>query len=140
MASESTGHAYVLVHPKDPIPVSTCTLWPQDPQHTCQIYHESGNHHTTAHPNKSVLCWPFAFRNLLGIPMSGDPSLQHLMSIHFTWPALGQALLSSGRAGMLYFVFNRQVVAVVVAHDLSRGECVAQVRRATASRQVSAGA
>jgi hypothetical protein len=28
---------------------------------------------------------------------------------------------------MLYFVFNRQLVAVVVAHDLERGEFVAQV-------------
>lgn len=59
--------------------------------------------------------------------MRGDPALQHLMSIHFTWQQLGQVLLSRGRGGMLYFVFNRQVVAVVVAHDLSRGEFVAQV-------------
>lgn len=31
------------------------------------------------------------------------------------------------RPAMLYFVFNRSVVAVVVAHDLSAGEFVAQV-------------
>lgn len=59
--------------------------------------------------------------------MSGEPALQHLMSIHFKWPGLGAALQSAGRQGMLYFVFNRQLVAVMVAHDLDRGEFVAQV-------------
>jgi hypothetical protein len=40
---------------------------------------------------------------------------------------LGAALRDRGAAGMLYFVFNRDVIAVVVAHNLSRGEFVAQV-------------
>ena len=31
------------------------------------------------------------------------------------------------RAAMLYFVFNAEVVAVLVAHDLRVGEFVAQV-------------
>lgn len=66
-------------------------------------------------------------RQLLGIPMRGDPALQHLMSIHFSWPRLGAALLGEGRQAMLYFVFSRQLVAVVVAHDLNRGEFVVQV-------------
>jgi hypothetical protein len=30
---------------------------------------------------------------------------------------------------MLYFVFNPDVVAVLVAHDIEQGEWVAQVRR-----------
>jgi hypothetical protein len=55
--------------------------------------------------------------------------MQHLISIHFSWPALGTALLRAGRGAMLYFVFNRAVVAVLVAHDLQAGEFVAQVRR-----------
>lgn len=67
--------------------------------------------------------------------MSGDPSLQHLMSVHFIWPALGQALLAAGRAAMLYFVFNMKLVAVVVAHDLQKGEFVAQVRAAAQSEE-----
>lgn len=53
--------------------------------------------------------------------------MQHLISVHFSWPALGQALLAAGREGMLYFVFNSSVVAVLVAHDLGAGEFVAQV-------------
>lgn len=32
-----------------------------------------------------------------------------------------------GREGMLYFVFNSDVIAVVVAHNIGRGEFVAQV-------------
>jgi hypothetical protein len=66
-------------------------------------------------------------RRLLGIHMSGQAGMQQLISIHFSWPLLGQALLARGREGMLYFVFNRQVVAVLVAHNLQQGEFVAQV-------------
>ena len=32
-----------------------------------------------------------------------------------------------GREGMLYFVFNSDVIAVVVAHNIGQGEFVAQV-------------
>jgi hypothetical protein len=53
--------------------------------------------------------------------------MQHLINIHFTSPQLGQQLLAAGRPAMLYFVFNRQVVSVIVAHDLQQGEFVAQV-------------
>lgn len=60
--------------------------------------------------------------------MAGEEALQHLISIHFTCRALGQAVLASGRAGMLHFIFNSSVVAVLVAHDLQAGEFVAQVR------------
>ena len=72
--------------------------------------------------------------------MSLCACLQHLLNIHFHAPALGAALLakdegaspdmatSAGRcrAAMLYFVFNADVVAVLVAHDLRVGEFVAQ--------------
>ncbi len=65
--------------------------------------------------------------------------MQHLINIHFTSPSLGARMLGRGpgsakpagrgdAAAMLYFVFNRQVVGVVVAHDLEQGEFVAQVR------------
>lgn len=67
-------------------------------------------------------------RRLLGIQMQGEAGMQHLISIHFSWPQLGRALLQSGRRGMLYFVFNSQVVAVLVAHNIQEGEFVAQVR------------
>ena len=68
---------------------------------------------------------------------------QHLLNIHFHAPALGAALLAKdegasvnmaptsagrSRAAMLYFVFNADVVAVLVAHDLRVGEFVAQAR------------
>ena len=59
--------------------------------------------------------------------------MQHLINIHFTSPSLARALRdarsgSGGAAAMLYFVFNPDVVAAVVAHDLrGDGEFVAQV-------------
>ncbi|MEW5298358.1 MAG: hypothetical protein WDW36_001490 [Sanguina aurantia] len=64
-------------------------------------------------------------RAACGIGMSGQPALQHLINIHFFSPAL--AALAMTRPAMLYFVFSPRVVGVLVAHDLSSGEFVAQV-------------
>lgn len=86
-------------------------------------------------------------RQWCGLQLVGEPALQHLVNCHFTSRALGSMMLSglqgagpssqqhsgrpggsgSGRPAMLYFVFNSQVVAVLVAHDLRAGEFVAQV-------------
>ncbi len=85
-------------------------------------------------------------RRALGVPLAGQPALQHLLNIHFRAPAAAARLLAgaggAGGAGpgaaprpaMLYFVFNRDVVAVLVAHDLRAGEFVAQARRRRAAR------
>jgi 2-polyprenyl-6-methoxyphenol hydroxylase-like FAD-dependent oxidoreductase len=74
-------------------------------------------------------------------------AMQHLINVHFTHPPLGRALLAASPAddkgaasrscssssppacppAMLYFVLNADVVAVIVAHDLARGEFVAQL-------------
>lgn len=91
-------------------------------------------------------------RQSLGIRMDGQPALQHLLNIHFQAPAVGAALLARDgalddktldagtlddgrrpRAAMLYFVFNADVVAVLVAHDLRTGNFVAQARQARCS-------
>ena len=58
-------------------------------------------------------------RRQLGIELEGESELQNLINIHFTSRELGSALLAN--PGMLYFVFNPSVVAVLVAHDLERG-------------------
>eukprot|EP01064_Diplonema_japonicum_P012699 TRINITY_DN20086_c0_g1_i1.p1 TRINITY_DN20086_c0_g1~~TRINITY_DN20086_c0_g1_i1.p1 ORF type:complete len:588 (+),score=136.88 TRINITY_DN20086_c0_g1_i1:36-1766(+) len=63
-------------------------------------------------------------RHTLGVNMTGPGSLQQFMSIHFFSKQLGEALKS--RPGMLYFVFNPQVIACIVAHNLTRGEFVVQ--------------
>ena len=61
---------------------------------------------------------------MLGVPLRGRSDMQHLVNIHFTAPGLKSHL--RGREAMLYFVFNPSVIAVLVAHDISRGEFVAQ--------------
>lgn len=66
-------------------------------------------------------------RKLLGITMDGSGTLQHLVNIYFTSKELGKALIESDRMGMLYFIFNRDAVVVLVAHNLGEGEFVAQV-------------
>lgn len=58
--------------------------------------------------------------------MHGEAAMQHLINIHFHAPQLWP--LVQRQPAMLYFVFNRDVVSVIVAHDLVRGELVAQVR------------
>ena len=51
--------------------------------------------------------------------------MQHLINIHFFSEKLGR--LAANRPGMLYFVFNAEVVMVLVAHTIRNGEFVAQV-------------
>ena len=66
-----------------------------------------------------------SIRCAAGIEMKGPAALQHLVNIHFFCPGLWQHILQ--RPAMLYFVFNSQVVSVLVGHDLPSGELVAQV-------------
>lgn len=66
-------------------------------------------------------------RRALGIPMLGPGAIQHLINIHFSSPSLGATLKNLKREGMLYFVFGQRAIAVMVAHDISAGEFVAQV-------------
>jgi len=71
-----------------------------------------------------------AARARLGVSVTGSPAMQHLVNVHFTSPKLADALRAAGRAAMLYFVFNPDVVAVVVAHDVTEGgggDFVAQI-------------
>eukprot|EP00941_MAST-03F_sp_MAST-3F-sp1_P005794 g5794.t1 len=52
-------------------------------------------------------------------------SLQHLVSIHFLFPRLYD--LVKNNPAMLYFIYNADLVGVMVAHDLQSGESVLQV-------------
>lgn len=60
-----------------------------------------------------------AAREQLGVCLEGREGLQSLINVHFTSPALAAALRRS--PAMLYFVYARTTVLVLVAHDLSRG-------------------
>ena len=66
---------------------------------------------------------------MLGAALRGRSDMQHLVNIHFMAPSLKSRL--RGREAMLYFVFNPSVIAVLVAHDISSGEFVAQARCVT---------
>eukprot|EP00890_Picochlorum_soloecismus_P004719 jgi/Picsp_1/5248/NSC_02610-R1_protein len=66
-------------------------------------------------------------RKRLGIEMDGAGTLQHLINIYFSSPDLGQKLIHLDRMGMLYFIFSKKYIAVLVAHNLGRGEFVAQI-------------
>lgn len=66
-------------------------------------------------------------RKQLGIDMDGPGTLQHLINIYFTSPELGSRLMDANRMGMLYFVFGIRNIVVLVAHNLRKGEFVAQV-------------
>ena len=68
-------------------------------------------------------------RRMLGVPLRGKSDMQHLVNIHFIAPGLQSSL--RGREAMLYFVFNSNVIAVLVAHDISKGEFVAQASALT---------
>lgn len=64
-------------------------------------------------------------RTRLGITLEGDDEIESLLSVHFKCEGLHEKL--KGRQAMLYFVFNQEVIMVVVAHDMKKGEFVAQI-------------
>lgn len=66
-------------------------------------------------------------RRRLGITLDGAGTLQYLVNIHFTSPMLGRRLIDEHRMGMLYFIFGTKNIVVLVAHNLEKGEFVAQV-------------
>ncbi|KAG5189102.1 FAD binding domain-containing protein [Tribonema minus] len=58
----------------------------------------------------------------------GQAGLGSMVNIHFTSPDLGDWLKREGRRpGMLYFVYRPEVVCVMVAHDVERGEYACHV-------------
>ncbi|KAL1113282.1 hypothetical protein V6Z11_D02G180300 [Gossypium hirsutum] len=65
-------------------------------------------------------------RKLVGIDLKGEKDLQKLVSVHFWSKDLGRYLLNE-RPGMLFFIFNTEVIGVLVAHDLTQGEFVLQI-------------
>lgn len=65
-------------------------------------------------------------RQLVGVKMKGERNLQELISVHFMSMDLGKFLLKN-RPGMLFFVFNKEAIGVLVAHHLEQGEFVLQV-------------
>ncbi|KAK2636716.1 hypothetical protein Ddye_031508 [Dipteronia dyeriana] len=65
-------------------------------------------------------------RKLAGIELRGEQDLQKLVSVHFLSRDLGDYLLNE-RPGMLFFIFNTEVIGVLVAHDLKQGEFVLQL-------------
>jgi len=68
-----------------------------------------------------------AVRRNLGISMKGSRNLQNFINIHFRSADVGQLMLQSGETGMLYFLYNADLISVLVCHDLEKGEFVLQV-------------
>ncbi|KAG1708605.1 hypothetical protein DVH05_022233 [Phytophthora capsici] len=64
-------------------------------------------------------------RQLCGIDMAGTRNLQSIANVHFTSKTLSEAAREN--PAMLYFVFNKDVVGILIAHDLNQGEWVFQI-------------
>ncbi|TMW56936.1 hypothetical protein Poli38472_002861 [Pythium oligandrum] len=64
-------------------------------------------------------------RQLNGIEMVGVRNLQSIVNVHFTCKTLSAA--AREHPAMLYFVFNENVIGVLIAHDLHHGEWVLQI-------------
>ena len=66
-------------------------------------------------------------RQQLGIPLKHYSKESHsLMNVYFSSPELG-SYLQKNQAAMLYFVYSKVGVLIIVAHNLARGEFVAQI-------------
>jgi 2-polyprenyl-6-methoxyphenol hydroxylase-like FAD-dependent oxidoreductase len=66
-------------------------------------------------------------RRSLGLQLRGPPPLQYFKSVHFVAPELAPRLRALEREAMLYFVFSRGAICVLVAHNIEQGEWVAQL-------------
>lgn len=53
--------------------------------------------------------------------------LQNFINIHFKSKQLGEQMIKHNRSAMLHFIFNPQIVCVLVSHDITNGEFVLQV-------------
>jgi 2-polyprenyl-6-methoxyphenol hydroxylase-like FAD-dependent oxidoreductase len=68
-----------------------------------------------------------AVREFIQVPLVGHPSIQHLMNVHFKCEAAAQHLKGTDNHGMLYFIFNVNVIGVLVCHNVTEGEYVFQI-------------
>lgn len=61
--------------------------------------------------------------------MSGNPSMQHLINVHFRTSSKLSNLLKNkvDSVGMLHFVFHQNLVGAFVCHDLDHGDWVLQI-------------
>ncbi|CAM9141189.1 unnamed protein product [Choristocarpus tenellus] len=64
-------------------------------------------------------------RQHAGIDLHGHQAMSHLVNIHFTCEKLVERL--PDRPGMLYFVYNEDIICVLVAHNVQEGEWACQV-------------
>ncbi|CEG43188.1 polyketide hydroxylase-like [Plasmopara halstedii] len=64
-------------------------------------------------------------RQHCGIDLVGARNLQSIANIHFMSKSLSKAACEN--PAMLYFVFNTDVIGVLIAHDLKKGEWVFQI-------------
>jgi hypothetical protein len=57
----------------------------------------------------------------------GHPAIQHLINVHFKCKAVAPYLERTDNYGMLYFIFNVNVIGVLVCHNVTEGEYVFQI-------------
>jgi hypothetical protein len=56
--------------------------------------------------------------------MEGNTNLQNFVNVHFQSKKVGKRMIESGETGMLYFLYNSDLVSVLVCHDIEEGEFV----------------
>ncbi|CEL99696.1 unnamed protein product [Vitrella brassicaformis CCMP3155] len=64
-------------------------------------------------------------REMMGVEMRGEKCLQSLINVYFVSKRMGE--IAQKNPGMLYFLFNRELIVILVGHDLQSGEFVAQI-------------
>lgn len=49
------------------------------------------------------------------------------MNVHFRSKEIGKEMIKNRDTGMLYFLYNSDLVSVLVCHDIEEGEFVLQI-------------
>ena len=50
--------------------------------------------------------------------MKGDRDLQNFVNVHFRSKEFGRYMMNEKSGGMLYFIYNKDLISVLVCHDI----------------------
>ncbi len=109
----------------------TITFNGQEQQH--RHHHQHKQPSTTASVRASYVIGAdgagSSVRQAADLSLGSARDLQDLVNVHFFSSELAARLSAAGREAMLYFIWNREAIGVLVAHDLrpGRGEFVLQL-------------
>jgi 2-polyprenyl-6-methoxyphenol hydroxylase-like FAD-dependent oxidoreductase len=102
----------------------------------CSYDNDTGLISVDLENNKSVQCKhllvcdganSYFGNEVLKVPQRGQNNIENFASIHFSSKKLGQYLLKHKKSSMLNFIYSKDIIAVLVSHNVNLGEYILHV-------------